>query len=582
MVYNMWPRSHSLLCCLHFVVGHVRSSQKNIVLIVADDLRPELNLAYGQKHVLTPNLDRLAQDSLIFDRAYTNFAICSPSRNSFMTGRLPDKTQVWNFIQNFRHSRWGGDSWLTLPEFFKHQNYTVLGAGKLFHPGQPPNWDLPRSWSADRPYATPKNDKCQTEAELGASHQGPYVAICTEDAKDPSGIHPFDTSKFEDFRMAQAAVDDLHYLVRRRADTGNPFFLALGFHYPHLPWHVPINFINHYRSLEELPLPRFPFSPKGVPDVAFTAELDGRTQVTVPGNWSQGTCSAANCTFDLPTPKNNTIPDWAARELRIGYYSAVSLMDYCVGFLLDALNMSGAANDTLVVFFGDHGYQLGEHTIWGKHTNFEQATHVPLLMRAPWLSGGQGGKHVSSSFVELVDLYRTLASLAGVPEPAADVDGTNFSGIFENHSAVISSVSYSQYPRCPHEGKPMWYLNNCEYVTGSNITVMGYSVRSKSWRYTEWLTWDGTRCEALWDQPVAVELYSHEQESTFPLDLDGTENENFAFSPDAQHQDARATHHELLKRRFDVSNPHGCPTPEQSTRAQGAPLLWDADLDIYV
>lgn len=225
----------------------------------------------------------------------------------------------------------------------------------------------------------------------------------------------------------------------------------------------------------------------------------------------------------------------------------------------------------------DHGYQLGEHAEYAKHTNFELATHVPMMVSAPWL--GTAGQH-ASSFVELVDLYRTVVSLAGLPAPAADVDGDDVSHLVAAPGAMGKNASFSQYSRCPGSdpavcaGLPAWCHNNCEGVTADKIGVMGYTVRTAGWRYTEWLSWDGSTCTAKWAAPpVARELYSHQGETPQPLCFDCGENANVV--GDAAHAGVVAQLHAMLKARYDLpSNPRRCPpsTPRASATQDAAVL----------
>lgn len=249
-------------------------------------------------------------------------------------------------------------------------------------------------------------------------------------------------------------------------------------------------FYNKYMQAKP-PLAPNRFSPHGVPDIAFTAEFDGQRNFTLAGP-DVIPDSEGPLTVDLPSPGNDSVPEWFNRVIRAGYFSAVSLADHHLGIALDALAESGVENDTLVVFTADHGYALGENSLYAKHTNFECATHVPLMVRAPWLPGSQG-RHCSQ-FTELVDLYRTVASLAGLPTPDERVQGKDVSRLLADPATPVATAAFSQYSRCPGErwwpavtpGAPGWFMNNCELVPASNITAMGYTVRVEGFRYTEW------------------------------------------------------------------------------------------------
>jgi len=300
--------------------------------------------------------------------------------------------------------------------------------------------------------------------------------------------------------------------------------------------------------------------------------------------------------YPVPSPGNNTVPPFFQNYMRLGYYTAVTTSDRHFGMVMDALEATGLANTTIVVLFGDHGWQLGEHSLWGKHTNFDLSAHVPLLIRVPGKAGGKSTETV----VELVDLYRTLASLAGIPEPPDDdVEGKDFSPVFDAPQKILFEDAYSQYSRCPGERffpnvsvLPDWALNNCEDVpvvyvvvvplshispqcdsshslynpgfrpstplkTRRNITYMGYSVRTLDYRLTQWYTWDKKKCVAEWDAPpYARELYNHSLHSD-PGDFDNFENENIA----AENPDVVAALEVKLLARFKTEGT-GCP-PDQ-------------------
>jgi hypothetical protein len=311
-----------------------------------------------------------------------------------------------------------------------------------------------------------------------------------------------------------------------------------------------------------------------VPEIAFTAELDGEGNMHfdaenphlrpfVPKG-VQGKQS-----FPCPIPGNNTVPFYAQQLLRVGYYSAVTHTDWLFGKVLDVLDELEIANDTLVVVTGDHGYQLGEHSEWGKHTNFEASVQVPLIVRAPWKHNSVG-QH-TKTLVELVDLYRTLASLAGLDTSAIadDVDGTDVSAVFDEPQKLVKSEAYAQYPRCPgkrfwdrrEQGRPDWYFNNCEGTPAQNISMMGYTVRTPEWRMTEWFRWNGESCSADFSSDELynpVELYDHRNQKLEFLDFnDESENSNVAFDP--ANAAILAELRARLRKRFDLGANLGCP-----------------------
>eukprot|EP00937_MAST-01D_sp_MAST-1D-sp2_P002014 g2014.t1 len=312
-----------------------KKTKKNVLFLIADDLRPQLNKAYGKTFMHTPNIDQFTDQSLVFDWAYANMAICSASRNSFLSGRVPDKTRTWNFINNFRQSL--GDDIVTLPQFFKNHGYAVVGHGKLYHPGHPPNNDLPYSWDSYPSGAT--NSACRP------AHGGGNFCPDGDSAPD----------QFSDVNVTNVAVQTIRTVAAASRQSGKPWFIGMGWHYPHQPWHVPQSVMELYPNpVTDLPAPTHPYSPKFVPDVAFTAEMDGQPSMnlneSLPGfAASRPAGISGKQQFLQPRPGNNTFPSWFTQQLRVGYYSAVTHMDQHFGMVLDALEATGAANDTVVI-----------------------------------------------------------------------------------------------------------------------------------------------------------------------------------------------------------------------------------------
>lgn len=548
-------------------------ARKNVLFLICDDLRPQMNQAYGQTFMHTPNFDRLANTSLTFDYAFTNMAICSASRNSFLSGRLPDNTRTWNFIDDFRMSgvstggRSGAD-WTTFPQHFKNNGYRVYGHGKLYHPSHPPQNDKP-SWTGDRKY-------WPLSGNMGCPNAGAGERYCPGTDNN--------TAAYSDYEMVGHAIDTLVEVAADYKETGTNFWVGVGLHYPHQPWHTPEWTMGKYPPATDLAMAAHPYAPKNIPDVAFTAELDGKTGMmlneSLPGFAATRPEGVSGLTsYECATPGENTLPDYFQKQLRLGYYTAVTLADYNVGRVLDALNDLGIADDTIVILTGDHGWHLGEHAEWGKHSNLENAVQVPLLIRDP--GSPSAGRH-TQSFTELLDLYRTVSALAGVPEPEADVDGADVSALLAEPERMLKQEAYAQYSRCPGDrhwpsrepGHPAWYLNNCEGVPAENISFMGYSVRTADWRFTQWFPWNGARCEANFDEPLASELYSHEGQQPFPIDFDGWENENVA----ANHADVVDQHAALLIQKFRTGAALGCPRSPSPAPSEGPTPLRDRAL----
>eukprot|EP00038_Savillea_parva_P012108 m.202282 g.202282 ORF g.202282 m.202282 type:complete len:681 (+) comp21720_c0_seq1:202-2244(+) len=491
----------------------------NILWIIADDMRPQLG-CYGHTFMDTPNIDALAASGTLFNRAVVQYAFCAPSRNSFMSGRRPDRTRVWNFLQNIRTNGRGPD-WTTLPENFRRNGYLVLGTGKTFHPGDPFQFDYPRSWSFDEaPYTFGKlNDTGHSNWHNTTSDKlwCDNVSVVCADGEDgcPSNamvdgepdmwcslnVSALGGRKLWD--QEEAAFAKAH-LQRARAmqrtmeehgQTPRPFFLATGFHRPHLPWIAPSEFYDLYPPADQLPGPTHPNVPDGMPPVA----------------WHQSFGNAIN----RPLPSNRTL------LARRGLYATMSYVDSLVGEVLTELDQLGLTQNTAVILMGDHGQSVGEQNLWMKMTNFELGVRIPLIIRAPWIPGSSGRR--SNVLAEAIDMYRTMADLAGIPVP------TNESHAVQGESLVpalsggtkLSNYSFSQFAKDGPDNAP---FDTCMSCTPTSTQFMGFSVRSASWRYTEWYRWNNTKAEPAWDELFASELYDHRND--LGNDFDAFENVN--------------------------------------------------------
>jgi len=474
---------------------------KNVLLLVVDDLRPDFSaLGFNQSFMITPNINRLAKSGTSFTRAYCQQAICGPTRNSFLSGRRPQRTKSWNFIDHFREV---GPDWVAFPEYFKNNGYLTLGTGKTYHPGLPPKYDEPTSWSQDESYYMSPNayPGCKVDGWGGS-------LACPNDDK---------LETFSDWLdMNRTKTQIIKYGAASKAG-GKPFFLAFGAHRPHLPWNIPRKYWDMYPSTEEIALPKHEVGPTDMPPIAFTYECDGKTSLKCFGE-----------SHKIPYPAANTsLPHNTTRSFRKAYYAAVTFTDSLIGELLDTLDSEGLADDTVVALIGDHGWQLGEHNIWGKHTNFELGTRVPIIVHSPAYPGGV----ISNELVESVDLYPTVAALAGLPPPA-DVDGTDLSPLIgAKGSWATKAAVYSEYPRCPKDISTPWDdTTSCVHTQRTKFTSMGYSVRTSDFRYTVWLYWDGAKLQGDFTRdPIGVELYDHAAD--VESDFDAFENKNLAGDP---------------------------------------------------
>ena len=461
-----------IIGCCSSRVSVLAAEQPNILFIAADDLRTELN-CYGATHVSTPHFDRLASEGMVFDRAYCQQAVCHPSRASLMTGKLPDTIGVTSLYTDLRIA---APDVVTIPQHFRKHGYVAESYGKIFHNGHghhgdPGSWTVPPHRFGDgQQYMLPENRELKrlnrvrlAEAEkAGHSLGGPKNGPAVENAANSY-------SGYSDGAMMENAREGL----KRLAAGSQPFFLAVGFSKPHLPFNAPEEFWKLY-DRQGVKLPDNPYPPKDVPSYALHTNGELRSYSGVP--W-----------------KGN-ISDELTLELRHGYYACVSYIDSLLGDLMRDLDELGLRENTIIVFWSDHGFKLGEHSLWHKHTNFELDCRVPFMVSAPGYRNGQR----TGSLVELLDIFPTLCDLAGLPIPD-DLEGTTLRPILENPGNAVRQFARSQYPR------------------GSK--VMGYALKTDRYRYVEWI-------EKPSGIVLAQELYDHF--------IDGQENVNQAGNPSYQ------------------------------------------------
>jgi arylsulfatase A-like enzyme len=436
------------------------STKPNILFIAVDDLRPELG-CYGNKVVKSPNIDRIAARGIVFNRAYCQQAVCSPSRTAIMTGLRPDTTKVWDLNTHFRVAQ---PDCITLPQHFKANGYHCSALSKVYHKG----FEDGRSWSEPHWYPFGKavdTDQADYTKQIVTKHDvniEEYASPLPKNGKDSKNgpayeISPKPDESLPDGATAAEAVKRISALKAK----GQPFFLAVGFLKPHLPFVAPKKYWDLYDP-SAIPLPAIDHLPSGSPEFAGhkNSELHN-----YPG-----------------VPKEEPIPAEFAKTLRHGYYACISYTDAQIGKLLDALEKEGIADNTIIVLWGDHGWQLGDHGLWHKHTNFEIAARAPLLISVPGTK--TAGQKVEAP-VEFVDVYPTLADVCGLSIPTG-LGGSSVKAFIENPTAPATDVAISQYPRSAPEGP-----------------VMGYSIRNERYRCTFWRERDGAKI-------VATELYDEQ------------------------------------------------------------------------
>jgi len=414
--------------------GSARSGNKNknVLFIAVDDLRPQLG-CYGQKQIISPNIDRLAREGLLFERAYCQQAICAPSRISLLSGLRPDSTGIYGLTRKIKDVL---PDHVTMPQHFKRHGYETVSIGKVYHHQD----DDLKGWSTEpfrtmegRGYVTEANKRLVIEYQKtnpGSGGKGP-----------PTEMADVPDNAYSDGRLTDFAVREMARLKDKR------FFLAVGFRKPHLPFTAPKKYWDLYPA-DTINLADNPFHPKGA--TPYTMNNFGELRAY----------------YGMPKG-NDPVPDDVARHLIRGYYACVSFVDAQIGRLLDELDRLELRDNTVVILWGDHGWKLGEHASWCKHTNFEIDTRVPMLVSAP---GMKAAGQRTRALTEYVDIYPTLCELCELPVPEG-LEGLSYAPLLDNPRLAWKTAAFSQYPRNWGKG---------------DKAVMGYTVRTRDYRYTEW------------------------------------------------------------------------------------------------
>ncbi len=460
-----------------FSLPFISKRHPNVLFIIVDDLRPELG-CYGVEQIQSPSIDRIAQQGVVFTRAYCPQAICNPTRASLLTGRRPESLRVWN---NETHFRWNYPSIRTLPQIFKNQGYSTVSIGKVFHGTlpDPPSWNQSLLPPATHPYYQSRETQVrQDRREDAARKLGHSQRWINAYIRGPA-TEAFDApdDKYRDGALTEIAIRMLSELK-----TNQPFFMAVGFSKPHLPFVAPQRYWDLYRR-EEIPLALNNFMPKDAPPFA----INSLTELACYEDFVQ-----------VPNPTERQIPEDQARLLKHGYYACISFIDAQIGRIFDTLTTLKLQKNTIVVLFGDNGYKLGEHGSWVKMTNYEIDVRIPLIIFDPVRTNSVG---FTSALVEMVDLYPTICELTGLKAPE-ELEGLSFVPLLKNPGRPWKSAAFNQYLR------------------GFAYRFMGKSMRTDRYRYIEWR-------DRFDDKLVATELYDHE--------TDPQENINIAADP--QHKE---------------------------------------------
>ena len=402
-------------------------AKPNVLMICVDDLKPLLG-CYGDKTIKSPNIDRLAARGVVFDRAYCNQAVCAPSRNTLMTGVRPSTLGIYDLGTNFRKA---APDAITLTQHFKQQGWKTEGMGKILHVGHgnredAASWSVPHWPAKSIYYALP-----ESRAASGLTREEALF-----DNKSAQGLPrgaAFESAEVPDtaYGDGQLAEETIRRLQATRTTPEVPFFLAVGFVRPHLPFNAPKKYWDLYdRAVFPLPERRTP--PEGAPSYApqFGGELRQYSGI----------------------PEQGDLPEDLQRTLIHGYHAAVSYMDAQLGKVLDELDRLALTEQTIIVLWGDHGWHLGDHSMWCKHTNYEQATRIPFMIAAPGTS--KAGTH-SPAMVETVDLFPTLLELAGLPAPAGPLrlEGKSLVPVLRDATTSVKDHILHVYPRGARLGR---------------------------------------------------------------------------------------------------------------------------------
>lgn len=446
----------------------------NILLILVDDLKPALG-CYGDPIARTPSLDKLAASGMRFDLAYCNQAVCAPSRFTLMLGSHSTSTGLYGLGSQLRQSF---PDAVTMPQYFAKHGYRTESLGKVFHIGHgnlgdPDSFSVPHYHDKVVEYLDPSSTEggrlTREEAFFSNQHLGEIKSLPRGAAFEAPEV---DDAQYADGRVAAETIKRLRAAKQLREREGTPFLMVAGFARPHLPFCVPKKYWDLYDPTK-LPMPEFEQLPQDAPTIA--GKRGGEISNYKP----------------VPEDGNIEFSTELKRNLIHGYYASTSFVDAQIGKVLDELNSSGLAKNTIVVLWGDHGFHLGDLGIWTKHTNYEQANRIPILIAAPGVT--QPGS-VTKQLAESVDIFPTLAELAGLPKPMGPqpMDGVSLVPVLKDASTRVRDHAYHAYPKAK----------------------LGRAIRTERYRLVEW------RAIGAAPEAAEYELYDYE--------ADPLERENLA------------------------------------------------------
>ena len=433
-----------LLCFSSFVllVSSLAAERPNILFIASDDMRPQLG-CYGDTTVKSPNLDALAKRGMVFKNSYVQQALCSPSRISMLSGRYPATTGIFEIGRTLRTTM---PDITTMPQHFKNNGYHTRSLGKIYHVGidDDASWTVPAA-HGQKPRHGPATQQSIANFIADAKAKGITLPQKGKGSRN-SAVPAFEAVECgdDDLLDGDCALQAIAQLKEHAKNPAQPFFLAVGFANPHVPWISPKKYWDLYDPAK-FTLASNEYLPKDAPDFAATSGADFF--------WYR----------DVPQVTGDKLPETFKRQCLHGYYAAISYVDAQVGRLLATLDETGLAKNTVIVFWSDHGYYMGEHTWWGaKHNNYEGATNNCLIIATPdQKTAGQS----TTALAQSVDLAPTLTELCGLPVNTG-FQGRSLKPVLDDPNAKVNDAAFSWYPK--------------------GAGYLGVAMRTDKWRYIEW------------------------------------------------------------------------------------------------
>ncbi|KAI8439942.1 hypothetical protein MSG28_001393 [Choristoneura fumiferana] len=475
IVFIIFPFVNKLFALVNMNINNVKG---NVMIIIVDDLRH-----LEDKSVKLRNIEKLAANGINFVNAFAQQALCAPSRNSMLTGRRPDTLRLYDFYSYWRDTV---GNFTTLPQYFKANGYETYSVGKIFHPGESSNYtdDFPYSWSRF-PYHPP-TEKYKDNAVC-------YDSITRRMQKNlvcPVKVRKQPGHSLPDLQSLEHAIR----ILKEARNKNKPYFLAVGLHKPHIPLKFPQKYLARV-PINKISPPKFPCKPVDMPTVAWHPWTDVRHRDDIAG-------------LNISYPFGTMPHEWTLR-IKQSYHAAAVYVDDLVGLLMKHVDL----RKTVVVLTSDHGWSLGENGLWAKYSNFDVALKVPLIFSIP---GYQ--PNVVHAPVELIDIFPTLIEIMGLSQNIPKCKSINNKTplCFEGKSlaelmkatfindVIGDSVAISQYPRpsvSPNEKSDKPRLKD--------IQIMGYSIRTRRYRYTEWVSFNNILFTKDWNKNYGLELYDH-------------------------------------------------------------------------